>query len=144
MALIIRASLLSFYGKNVAKPSYDQKDDQFAKYCTVLYASQSSYSPSFLCFLSNRHFGTLTCWTPLRTKRWPICKILSHASESSFSATLLVLTISRTLWSSYREIVTWTNHDAKDGQFAKFCYAYKSSFTLSNLVLIVWTTLWSY
>ena len=26
-----------------------------------------------------------------------------------------------TLWSSYREIVTYTQYDAKDDQFAKFC-----------------------
>ena len=31
--LIIRASIWSPYGKNVAKPRQDQKDVQFAKYC---------------------------------------------------------------------------------------------------------------
>ena len=31
--LIIRASSWRPYGKNLADPRYDQKDDQFAKYC---------------------------------------------------------------------------------------------------------------
>ena len=51
----------------------------------------------------------------LRLIRWPVWKILSHASESSFSATLIVLTIRTTLKSSCREIV-------KDGQFIKHCH----------------------
>ena len=38
-------------------------------------------------------------------QRWTIYKTLSHAFESSFSATLMVLTIRTTLWNSYREIV---------------------------------------
>ena len=44
--------------------------------------------------------------TKLRLIRSPVWKILSHASESSFSATPIVLTIRTTLWNSYREIVT--------------------------------------
>ena len=35
--------------------------------------------------------------TPLWRKRWPICKILSHASKSSFSFSYLVLIVSATL-----------------------------------------------
>ena len=60
--------------------------------------------------------------TKLRFIRWPVWKILSHASEPSFSATSIVLTISRTLWSSYLEIVTLPYYGAKDGRFAKFCH----------------------
>ena len=42
--LIIRASIRRPYGKNLADPRYDQKDDQF---CRVLsHGSKSSYSPS--------------------------------------------------------------------------------------------------
>ena len=47
MMLIIRASLLSSYGKNVAKPHYKPKDAQFAKYC-MLHAFESSFWPRFL------------------------------------------------------------------------------------------------
>ena len=47
MMLIIRASLLSPYGKNVAKPHNTPKDAQFAKYC-MLHASESSFLPRFL------------------------------------------------------------------------------------------------
>ena len=44
--------------------------------------------------------------TKLWLIRWPVWKILSHASESSFSATPIVFIIRTTLWTSYREIVT--------------------------------------
>ena len=44
--------------------------------------------------------------TKLRLITWLVFKILSHASESSFTATPIVLTIRTTLWSSYHEIVT--------------------------------------
>ena len=37
--------------------------------------------------------------TPLWRKRWPICKILSHALKSSFSFSYLVLIFWATLWS---------------------------------------------
>ena len=46
MMLIIRASPLSSCGKNVAKPRYDQKDDQFASTVTRL-----------LIFVSTQFFG---------------------------------------------------------------------------------------
>ena len=44
--------------------------------------------------------------TKLRLIKWPVWKIFSHASESSFSTAAMVLTIRTTLWSTYREIVT--------------------------------------
>jgi len=47
MMLIIRASLLSSCGKNVAKPYYRPKDAQFAKYC-MPHASEASFLPRFL------------------------------------------------------------------------------------------------
>ena len=47
MMLIIRASLSSSYGKNVAKPHNKPKDAQFAKLC-MLHASESSFLPTFL------------------------------------------------------------------------------------------------
>ena len=58
MMLFIRASLLSSYDKNIAKPGNDQKKDQFAKYC---------YTPLnirihvvFWWISSKRHFATLS------------------------------------------------------------------------------------
>ena len=41
MMLIIRASLLSSYGKNVVKPRYEAKDSQFGK--KILHVSESSF-----------------------------------------------------------------------------------------------------
>ena len=58
MMLIIRASVLSSYGKNVAKPRYDQKDDQFAKYCHT--PLNLRIHLVFWCLSSSGHFGTLT------------------------------------------------------------------------------------
>ena len=58
MMLFIRASLLNSYGENIAKPRYDQKDDKFAKYCHT--PLNLRIYLVFWCFLSNRHFGTLT------------------------------------------------------------------------------------
>ena len=46
MMLIIIASLLSSYGKNVAKLRYETKDLQFRK--KILQVSQSSFWPCFL------------------------------------------------------------------------------------------------
>ena len=54
--LIIRASIWRPYGKNLADPRYDQKDDQFAKYCHTLLRIHLV----IWCLLSNRHFQTIT------------------------------------------------------------------------------------
>ena len=90
MMLIIRASPLSSCGKNHAKPRYDQKDDQFASTVTRL-----------LIFVFTLFFGAFheadtlelilknSCWTTLRTKPWPIRKILSNASGPSLSGSVL-------------------------------------------------------
>ena len=56
--LIIRASIWSPYGKNLAEPRYDQKDDQFAEYCHT--PINLRFHLVFWCLSSNRHFGTLT------------------------------------------------------------------------------------
>ena len=60
--LIIRASICSPYGKNLAEPCYDQKDDQFAKYCHVTLKLRSHLV--FWCLLmqltfSNSYFKIL-------------------------------------------------------------------------------------
>ena len=56
--LIIGASIRSPYGKNLADPSYDQKDDHIAKYCHK--SRHLRVHLVFLCLSSNRCFGTLT------------------------------------------------------------------------------------
>ena len=56
--LIIRTSIWRHFGKNLAKARYDQKDDQFAKYCHT--PINLCIYVVFWCLLSNRHFQTLT------------------------------------------------------------------------------------
>ena len=56
--LIIRASIWSPCGKNLADPCYYQKDDQFAKYCHT--PLNPRFHLVFRCLSSNRHFGTVT------------------------------------------------------------------------------------
>ena len=56
--LIIRTSIWRHFGKNLAKPRYDQKDDQFAKNCHT--PLNLCIYVVFWCLLSNRHFKTLT------------------------------------------------------------------------------------
>ena len=63
-----------------------------------------------------------SCWTPLRRKRWPICKILSNAVEWSFSVSILLLIIRATFWSSYCEIGAKPHCGQKYGQFLKHCH----------------------
>ena len=56
--LIIRASIWRPYGKNLADPRYDQKDDQFAKYCHT--PLNLRFHLFFLFLSSNGHYRTLT------------------------------------------------------------------------------------
>ena len=56
--LIIRTSIWRHYGKNLAKPRYDQKDDQFAKYCHT--PLNLRIYLVFWCLSLNHHFGTYT------------------------------------------------------------------------------------
>ena len=56
--LIIRASSWRPYGKNLADPRYDQKDDQFAKYCHTPLILR--FHLFFLFLSSNGHYRTLT------------------------------------------------------------------------------------
>ena len=55
--LIIRPSIWSPYGKNVAQSRQDNKDDQYAKYCHT--PRNISIHLDFWCFSSKGHFGTL-------------------------------------------------------------------------------------
>ena len=58
MMLFIRASLLSSYGKNIAKPRYDQKKEQFAMYCHT--SLNIRIHLDFWWISSKQHFATLT------------------------------------------------------------------------------------
>ena len=120
--LIIRASSYMPYGKNLADPRYDQKDDQFAKYCHT--PLNLRFHLVFWCLSSNRHFRTLTLkflLNPIMKETITYCKTLSNASESSFLGSFLLLIIRATLWSSYCEICAERHCGPKYGQFSKHC-----------------------
>ena len=80
-----------------------------------------------------------------------VFKILSHASDSSFTATPIVLTITTRLCSSYREIVTYPDYNATkmaDLQnsvtrpliivFIQLFSAYRQSATLELSLIHIW------
>ena len=56
--LVMRAPIWSLYGKTLADPRYDQKDDQFAKYSHT--PLNLRFHLVFWCLSSNPHFGPLT------------------------------------------------------------------------------------
>ena len=58
------------------------------------------------CLSSEQYFAALMMECSLELKRWPVFKMLSHASESSFSASLTVLITRPIFWSSYDGIRT--------------------------------------
>ena len=143
--LIIRASIWSPYGKNLAEPCYYQKDDQFAKYCHT--PLNARFHLVFRCLSSNRHFWTVTLkfllnpvtketMTNLQNtvKRLGIIvfrkcfaadhqsdvlELLLHASESSFWPRCLVPCIRTTFCRSFVKILAEPNCGSKDGQFIK-------------------------
>jgi len=57
----------------------------------------------------------------LRPKRWPICKVLSHASQSTFSPSLLVPLTKPTFWNSYFKILVEAHYEENDDWFPKYC-----------------------
>ena len=50
-----------------------------------------------------------------------MCKVLSHASQSSHSPRFLVLFIKRTFWNSYFKILVEPHYEGNDDKFAKYC-----------------------
>ena len=88
MMLIIRASRLSSYGKNVAKPRYEAKDSQFGK--KILHVSESSFWPWFLVLSIVVTFWSFYDEVLAEPYYYPqdgqFAKTLSDAPESSFSA----------------------------------------------------------
>ena len=120
IVLVIRAGICSWYDEILTERSFYPKDDQFAKWWET--PPNHRFQLPIWCLSSKRQFGALTVkpcsrspfsgayhqndilylylWnpllTPLKPKKWPICKILSsHAFESLFSASLMVLIIHR-------------------------------------------------
>ena len=63
-------------------------------------------------------------WTPLGPKRWPVCRVLSHAPQSSFSPSFLVPFIKPTFWNSYFKILVEPHYEGNDDQFAKYWNSY--------------------
>ena len=105
--MIIRATFWSSYYKIRAEPHSGPNYGQFAKHSHRPFIQ--SFPLVYLCVSCKQHFGVLTVkflLNQITTHKMPVWKILSQASESSFFATPIVLTIRTTLWSSHREIVT--------------------------------------
>ena len=149
MMLIIRASPLSSCGKNLAKPRYDQKDDQFASSVTRL-----------LIFVFTLFFGAFhqadtlelilknSCWIPLRTKPWPICKILSNASGSTLSGSVLLVyhhsdILDFLLWNFYLtklRLIRWPvlKNIATFLRIIVLCYSYCNYHQNDNFKLSPW------
>ena len=121
--VIIRASIWSPYGKNLAEPRYDQKDDQFAKYCHT--PLNLRFHLVFRCLLSNRHFGSLT----LKFLLSPITK--ETMTNFQNTAKRLGTVVFRKcfdanhqseIFSSYCEIRTESQFGPKYDQFSKHCH----------------------
>ena len=127
--LIIRASIWSPHGKNLADPRYEQKDDHIAKYC---------YKPRhlridlvFLYLSSKGHFGTLTLKLLLNpitketmTNLQNTVKRLKHCHKpfifiSSFPSSYFVLPMIVTFWSFYGKILAEPYYCPKNNQIPK-------------------------
>ena len=122
--LIIRASIRRPYGKNLADPRYDQKDDQFAKYCHTLLRIHRV----IWCLLSNRHFKTLTLKFLLNGITKETMTNLQNTVKRhgiSFSGSILLPIITVTFWRSYCEIRAKPHRGLKKGQFPKHCLTVK-------------------
>ena len=50
-----------------------------------------------------------------------MCKVLSHASQSSHSPSFLVPFIKPTFWNSYFKILVEPHYEGNDDKFAKYC-----------------------
>ena len=133
--LMMFTSLLSRYGKNVAKPRYEPKDAQFIK--KFLHLSESSFWPRFfvLSFIITFYSSYVkilvepNCgqkdgqfikhWHTSLNDRFQL--VLPQGFKSSFSFSYLVLSIIVTLWSFYGEIVAEPCYCPRNNQFPKHC-----------------------
>ena len=146
MMLIIRASLLSSYGKNVAKLHYEPKYPQFAK---IFYTSLNvRVDLVFQCFSSQSHFRAVTV------------KILLNPITAHKTANLqnnvgrLIIIILSFSYNSYLQSVTFKLLWQKCRQTPKpkpkvkkfnktILHVSKSSFSPCFVVLSIIVTFWS-
>ena len=123
MMLIIRASLLSSYGKNVAKPHYEPKDAQFAK---NFYTSLNlRVDLVFWCFPSQSHFGAFTVKFSLNLITGQKIANLQNTVRRLIiipPSLFFLLIIRASIWSPYGKSLAEPRQDQKDDQFAKYCH----------------------
>ena len=138
-ALIIRATFWSSYREICPELHCDPKYGQFAKHSDRPFIHR--FPLVYLCVSCKQHFGvfTLKC---LWLIRWPVWKILSHASESF----VLFYSYGAYHQNDTLDLLPW-NCDLtplwrKRWPICKILsHASKSSFSFSYLVLIMWATL---
>ena len=109
MMLIIRASFLNSYGKNIAKPRYDQKKDQCAKYCHA--PLNIRIHLVFWWISPKRHFATLT----LKFLLNPITKETMTNLQNTVKRRGIIVV-------RKCEIRAERHSGQKYGQFAKLCH----------------------
>ena len=139
MMLIIRASVLNSYGKNVAKPRYDQKDDQFAKYCHTplnlrihlvfgCLSSSGTFCNSYLKILVEPHYERNDDQFAKYSQT-----LRNHCFDIDFQnpvrrlkiilpSLFFLLIIRASLWSPYGKDVAKPRYDQKDDVIAKYCH----------------------
>ena len=121
--LIIRASLLSSYGKNVAQPYYDPKDGQFAKnFYTFL---NLRFDLDFWCFPSYSYFGAFAVKCSLN----PITAQKMGNFQNTVTHLIIIflslffsLIIRASIWISYGKNQAQPCYDQKYDQFGKCCH----------------------
>ena len=115
MMLIIRASLLSSYGKNVAKPLYERKDALFGK--TFYTSLNLRVDLVFWCFPSYSHFGAFTVKFSLNLftaqKIANLQTTVSHFIKIVLSLFFLLI-ITASMWSRYDKDLGEPRYDQKD------------------------------
>ena len=140
MILIIRASLLSSYGINVAKPHYEQKDSRYPKF----FHTPLNYPFHLViwCLLSEWHFGAVSVKLTLN----PITAQKKANLQNTFRCLIIILLslfflfiIRASIWSPYGKNLAEARYDQKDDQFPKYCH------TPLNLRfhLVYWCLLWN-
>ena len=121
--LIIRASIWSPYGKNLAEPRYDQKDDHFAKFCHT--PLNHRFHLVIWCLSSERHFGAVSVKFSLNRIT---AQKMTNLQNTVRRLIIIVLSLSYDAYhqsvtlSSYGKNVAKAHYDQKDSRFPKFCH----------------------
>lgn len=107
MKLIISETFSSLCGENLTNLITTQEIANLDRAVRCFHIMGFSWS---ICSCHESEILNSLQWnshlTSLQLKRCPICKILSHPSESLTPASLAVLIIRPTFWSSYPQILT--------------------------------------